>query len=415
MPRPVPVTVVLLLTALASHRGCHAALGPSVVVDWLNQLQSYERTYTFQIVGRYFGLLGLAMGEAARASRALPDQQSVNSSAVVAVAAHTLLTTWLPFTVRSNDQLIARQLRGISPPALLQARALGEAAANKVSAARIGDGFASWAPFIPAAPNISDSIGRYQFTPGQIHAQYPQLGDTLPLVLSREEVTQIVEPLIQAFNTTYRFSPDYYADLQYTAAWGGRNSSLRLPQDEETVQFWVDGAGTASIAGHWLNISYAVLPANYSVEQQAAFFARIGAAMADTGLACYKIKYSALAWRPVTAIQQGDNSSRLAADPSWQPFINTPPHPAYPAGHVCLSAAAYQVLADALGTEAVSVSIGSEGLPGRPPRTYTSLRAVAEEVGRSRIMAGVHVKRECEDALLLGQKVARAVQQRLAT
>ncbi|GFH26132.1 hypothetical protein HaLaN_24231 [Haematococcus lacustris] len=37
------------------------------------------------------------------------------------------------------------------------------------------------------------------------------------------------------------------------------------------------------------------------------------------------------------------------------------------------------VLADALGTEAVSVSVGSEGLPGRPPRTYTSLRAMAEE------------------------------------
>jgi hypothetical protein len=39
----------------------------------------------------------------------------------------------------------------------------------------------------------------------------------------------------------------------------------------------------------------------------------------------WHIKYTRLFWRPVTAINQGDGT--YAADPTWTPFLATPPHP----------------------------------------------------------------------------------------
>ena len=39
----------------------------------------------------------------------------------------------------------------------------------------------------------------------------------------------------------------------------------------------------------------------------------------------WHIKYTRLFWRPITAIGQGDGTN--AADPTWTPFLATPPHP----------------------------------------------------------------------------------------
>jgi hypothetical protein len=45
----------------------------------------------------------------------------------------------------------------------------------------------------------------------------------------------------------------------------------------------------------------------------------------------WHIKYKRLFWRPVTAINQGDGTN--AADPTWTPFLATPPHPECVAFH----------------------------------------------------------------------------------
>ncbi len=39
-------------------------------------------------------------------------------------------------------------------------------------------------------------------------------------------------------------------------------------------------------------------------------------------------------WRPITAIQEGDNdgSPKTAGDPSWKPLLNTPNYPDYTSG-----------------------------------------------------------------------------------
>lgn len=48
-----------------------------------------------------------------------------------------------------------------------------------------------------------------------------------------------------------------------------------------------------------------------------------------------------------------------------------------------------QVLYSFLGKDAVNVSIGSEGGPAYGLRNFTSLKAIADEVGHSRALGGV--------------------------
>jgi hypothetical protein len=77
-----------------------------------------------------------------------------------------------------------------------------------------------------------------------------------------------------------------------------------------------------------------VLPDNLSLEDTALFFARAGAAAYDASIAVWKVKYTTLHWRPITAAAQGAAAASLgAAAADWMPLLRTPPHPEYPSGH----------------------------------------------------------------------------------
>lgn len=58
----------------------------------------------------------------------------------------------------------------------------------------------------------------------------------------------------------------------------------------------------------------------------------------------WHIKYTRLFWRPVTAINQGDGTN--AADPTWTPFLATPPHPEYDVSHHKLYIVVHDVILD---------------------------------------------------------------------
>ena len=74
-------------------------------------------------------------------------------------------------------------------------------------------------------------------------------------------------------------------------------------------------------------------------------YARVGVAVADAFVSCWKCKYQYNWQRPVTAIQ-------ALIVPTWQPAWATPPFPEFVSGHATQSAAAAQVLADLFGSQA---------------------------------------------------------------
>ncbi len=96
-----------------------------------------------------------------------------------------------------------------------------------------------------------------------------------------------------------------------------------------------------------LNVSYKVLPSTYTLKQQAKFFAQLTVASHDASITGWKLKYSALFWRPITAIRNG-NGNVSAAIPTWTPLLGTPPHPEYASGHMFTAGAALQVRGERL-------------------------------------------------------------------
>lgn len=126
----------------------------------------------------------------------------------------------------------------------------------QVLANRVDDGYADWSNFQPAPANTTASIGRYQFVPGQTTALYPQLANVDPLVLSQYDVIRLTDD----FHAHDINSTNYTHDLNSVYVYGSLNSPNRSQYDTQSAGFWADGANTSAIGGHWLNISWSVLP-----------------------------------------------------------------------------------------------------------------------------------------------------------
>ena len=128
-------------------------------------------------------------------------------------------------------------------------------------------------------------------------------------------------------------------------------------------------------------------------------------AVADTTIGLYDAKYADHVWRPITAIRAGVPGT--AADPNWNPLTPTAADPSYPGAHSALSAAA----ATALGAVWGDRQKRGRHLDGRPgvTRSFTSLGAVADEAGLSRIWSGQHTRIDHQAGQQLGRQVAGAV------
>jgi membrane-associated phospholipid phosphatase len=105
----------------------------------------------------------------------------------------------------------------------------------------------------------------------------------------------------------------------------------------------------------------------------------------------------------VTAIRSGDTDGNpvTVADPAWTSFIVTPPFPEYISGHSTFSGAAATVLARFYGTDRISLTVASDGLPG-VTRGFTGFMAAAREAAVSRLYGGIHFRTAIEDGLSAG-------------
>jgi membrane-associated phospholipid phosphatase len=132
-------------------------------------------------------------------------------------------------------------------------------------------------------------------------------------------------------------------------------------------------------------------------------FALLNIAMADAAICAWDAKYTYAFWRPLTAIRSGDRDGNpaTAGDPTWASFIVTPPFPDYVSGHSTFSGAAAAVLAGFYGTDNVSFTLGSDGLPG-VTRAFSSFTAAANEAAVSRLYGGIHFRTANEDGLSAG-------------
>ncbi len=175
------------------------------------------------------------------------------------------------------------------------------------------------------------------------------------------------------------------------------------PEQKLIARFWSDDPMLSPTPpGHWLFIALDILKAkNSNIEDSVDVMARLGIAVSDAFVACWKSKFEYDLLRPVTYIKK-------VIDKNWEPMLITPPFPEYPSGHSTQSGAAATVLTQFFGDNFAfeDKTHVREKFKGRP---FKSFWEAANEAGISRLYGGIHFRAAIDRGLDQGRCVGDAV------
>ena len=328
--------------------------------------------------------------------------------AAVIAAAHTALVGLFMSRKPQLDDIFAASLAALSDDGEDggESRERGIAWGNEVAQAvldwRVNDGFGGIYDPFTGGPET----GRWRPTPrlvpppptcGPMSAQ--GLAHTFPFVLVNDLQFQPAPP--RGLLTT-----TYFEDFDAVKALGRGTGSTRTPDQTALAPFW---EGNASV--HWNQAANQIARANHlSMSRNSRLFALLNAAMADTAITVWSAKlhygrmFTEVTWRPATAIPLADTDGNpdTEAEPLWQPLVNTPCHPEYPAGHPSLNGAAATVLLSTFADDQVFTLTTA----GQPSRTYTSIAQARSDGNNARVWGGMHYPSTVAISDALGEAIA---------
>lgn len=172
-------------------------------------------------------------------------------------------------------------------------------------------------------------------------------------------------------------------------------------------EFWSDDVTGLTItpAGRWISIASQALENECpSSLKTVEVYLKTSLALSDALVACWALKYQYNVERPRTYI------NRLIQK-EWQPYLEDPPFPSYPAGHAMLSSAAAEVLDQAFGVPYELTDYTHDGRQeyAGMPRAFHSFSEMAQENALSRLMAGVHYRMDCDEGTRLGSVIGKKI------
>ena len=97
---------------------------------------------------------------------------------------------------------------------------------------------------------------------------------------------------------------------------------------------------------------------------------------------------------------------------AWNPVFATPPHPDYPSGH-STGGGAVAVAWESLLGKHYSFDNHIYDYLGMPPQHYDSFNDMAQDIGRSRVYAGIHYQFSCDEGNKQGRKIAENIEKKL--
>lgn len=181
-------------------------------------------------------------------------------------------------------------------------------------------------------------------------------------------------------------------------------SKTLTTEQKNIALFYVDqgnGLGYTPPGHDFSALTQAIETNNVSLALAAEAYAKAGIAERDATIVCFRSKYQYNLLRPVTYI-------RKLIDPSWLPFIATPPHPEYPAAHAFITSAVMQAASQVLGDN-LAFTDHSYDFRGFPSRSFSSLIVLAEEAGISRLYGGIHYLPSINTGLALGKEMGTTI------
>jgi hypothetical protein len=185
-----------------------------------------------------------------------------------------------------------------------------------------------------------------------------------------------------------------------------------LTQEEKEIAIWWadDPSETFTPPGHSYSLARTAIKTDKSnLAKSVEALAKVGIAVNDAFICCWKCKYAYNNQRPYTYV-------RLTIDPNWIPFWPAPPFPSFMSGHATQSAATALVLADVFGS---SFAFTDDSHVGRvkdtkrnvdfKARAYKSFWEAAEESAYSRFLGGIHTRQDNDTGLREGRKVGQNI------
>lgn len=178
----------------------------------------------------------------------------------------------------------------------------------------------------------------------------------------------------------------------------------RTSEEEKIAMYWDDGGGTSFPPGHNIAIALqAIRNHHFDLLDGAVVLAKVGIALNDAAIVCWRAKFNHNLLRPITFIQR-------YIDPTWSTLISTPPFPTYTSGHSTFSGAVATVLTSEFGDH-VSFTDSTKIEAGFSPRSFNSFGSYAQEAAMSRLYGGIHYRFDNQEGLTCGQHIAANVEQ----
>jgi hypothetical protein len=306
-----------------------------------------------------------------------------SAAAAAAVAAHGVLTAYVPSATAGLDAALAASLASIhaSDTSIEHGATFGAHTARHHLKLRANDGRDGMnVPFTPVP-----DIGVWRPSPPANAAFLsPHLGAVTPLLV--ESGTQYAPPRPPALT-----SPQYAADYAEVKTMGRADpGSGRTAAQTATARFFSGNAVPQMNAG----LRQQVAMRHLDIAAAARMFAAVDMSVADGIITVWAEKLRTTYWRPSTAIQQGeaDGNPATVGDPTWTPLLANPPYPDYPSGYNVVAAATARALHRLFGPD-IDLTLSFTPAGGTTQsRTFAHESDLTGAVVDARIWLGIHFR-----------------------
>ena len=268
-----------------------------------------------------------------------------------------------------------------------RSKEFGKAVAEKIFAWSTTDGsLTSHPPFMPPAPPLWSNTA-----PNPTGIADPYWGNNRLMV--QGSITGVTSPLPPPYSTVP--GSDYYNMVKEVYD----ISQSLTPAQTATALYFRDQPGFQG-GTHYVSMFQQVMNVEHlQLDAYALAHVKVGIALYESMISCWKIKYSEFVDRPIRYIRN------VLGHSSWNPLFATPAHPDYPSGHSQNGGAFAAVMSTILGNN-YQFTLHTYDNLGMAPRTYNSFDEMAVDVGKSRVYAGIHYTYSCVEGKRMGEKIA---------
>ena len=134
--------------------------------------------------------------------------------------------------------------------------------------------------------------------------------------------------------------------------------------------------------------------------------AKVGIAIAESQIDCWKKKYDLIVDRPTKYIRN------VMGHTGWTSLLAMPNHPDFPSGHSQTGGAFAAAMTHLFGDN-YAITLHTYDNLGMAPRFYSSFSEMTEDIGRSRVYGGIHYTYSCVEGQKQGEKIGANILNKL--